>query len=174
MFVFIAMHFQFFFSFTVCQVLNHRPSCSCAPGYTGDPYTRCYKPSPITPIVKPINPCQPSPCGQNSECKVINESPACSCLPTFIGLPPNCRPECSINSECPANRACMNQKCVDPCPGSCGINTQCTVINHTPSCTCDAQYSGDPFQGCSPIRGKYKFIIFIMICVTSLKCLFFF
>lgn len=57
----------------------------------------------------------------------------------------------------------MNQKCVDPCPGSCGINTQCTVINHTPSCTCDAGYTGDPFQGCVKIviQGKYPFFIYL-------------
>lgn len=156
--------------FTECQVINHRPICSCLPEYTGDPFTRCYKKPEVVPE-RPINPCIPSPCGQNSECKVINESPACSCLPTYIGQPPNCRPECSINSECPANRACMNQKCIDPCPGSCGINTQCTVINHTPSCTCDNQYTGDPFQGCVPIRGKYNFFIFLR--VTSMECLFF-
>lgn len=93
----------------------------------------------------------------NSECKVAGETSACSCLQTYIGTPPNCRPECTINSECPANRACMNLRCVDPCPGSCGFNTQCTVINHTPSCSCNPQYTGDPFQGCSPVQGKYQF-----------------
>lgn len=144
----------FFFLNVECQVINHRPICSCAPGHTGDPFTRCYK-IPIEQSKKPENPCIPTPCGPNSECKVVGESPACSCLPTFLGTPPNCRPECSINSECPAHQACMNQKCVDPCPGSCGINTQCTVINHTPSCTCDSQYTGDPFQGCVRIQGKY-------------------
>lgn len=134
------------------------------PSYTGDPFTRCL------PEVRtePKNPCIPTPCGANSECKFIGDSPACSCLPTYIGAPPNCRPECSINSECPANRACMNQKCVDPCPGSCGLNTQCTVINHTPACTCDAQYTGDPFTGCLPIQGKYNFLVFF---VTFLECL---
>lgn len=152
-------------------MINHRPICSCSAGFTGDPFTRCYKPIPVPEKTNP-NPCIPTPCGPHSECKVINESPACSCLPSYLGTPPNCRPECSINSECPAHQACMNLKCVDPCPGSCGINTQCTVINHTPSCTCDNQYTGDPFQGCVRIQvqGKYT-ISFIRLRVTSLKCL---
>lgn len=28
-------------SFTTCVVNNHRPICSCLPGYTGDPFTEC-------------------------------------------------------------------------------------------------------------------------------------
>lgn len=149
--------------FAECQVLNHNPICGCAAGYTGDPFTRCYKPIHEDSPKVPINPCLPSPCGHHSECKVIGESPACSCLQTYIGSPPNCRPECTINSECPAHRACMNQKCVDPCPGSCGFNTQCTVINHTPSCSCNPQYTGDPFQGCNPVQGKYTFLIYFFL-----------
>lgn len=25
-----------------CRVKNHSPLCSCSPGYTGDPFLRCY------------------------------------------------------------------------------------------------------------------------------------
>lgn len=123
------------------------------PGFTGDPFSRCYKPIAEKPR-DPINPCIPSPCGPNADCRVIGESPACSCLTNYIGAPPNCRPECTINPECPYNRACMNQRCVDPCPGLCGSNAKCAVINHTPSCSCDIGYTGDPFQGCTPVQGK--------------------
>lgn len=136
---------------TNCQVINHNPICSCLNGFTGDPFTRCN----VIPIEKPrpTNPCQPSPCGPNSECKVIGETPACTCLSNYIGAPPNCRPECSINSECPTNKACMRQKCEDPCPGSCGLNAKCSVINHTPSCSCDTGFTGDPFRDCFPTPG---------------------
>lgn len=141
--------------FSECHVINHNPICSCNHGHTGDPFAACY---PIRDEPKqPQNPCIPSPCGPNADCKIINESPACSCLPSYFGTPPNCRPECTINPECPANRACINQRCVDPCEGSCGFNTQCSVINHTPSCRCNDQYTGDPFRGCTPIQGKYNF-----------------
>lgn len=131
------------------------------PGYTGDPFVRCYQPVVEKPR-DPINPCIPTPCGPNSDCKVVGDRPACSCLANYMGIPPNCRPECTINHECPYNRACMNQKCIDPCPGSCGFNTQCVVINHTPSCTCDINYTGDPFQGCTLVQGKwFLFLSFI-------------
>lgn len=63
----------------------------------------------------------PSPCGPNSKCQMISGNPACSCLENFIGAPPNCRPECVLNSECPSQQACIQQKCKDPCPGSCGF-----------------------------------------------------
>lgn len=135
-----------------CHVINHSPICSCLTQYTGDPFTRCYPiPAPV-PQEEPIpqNPCVPSPCGPNSECRDIGGNPSCSCLLTFIGSPPNCRPECSISADCPRNLACIQQKCRDPCPGSCGSNAQCSVINHTPICSCLDGYIGDPFTSCAP------------------------
>lgn len=96
------------------------------------------------------DPCNPSPCGPFSQCRDSNGSPSCSCLPSYFGAPPNCRPECSINSECPSNKACIREKCQDPCPGSCGINANCHVINHTPVCTCSEHDTGDPFTNCYP------------------------
>lgn len=101
------------------------------------------------------NPCIPSPCGPNSQCKVVGEAPACSCLPNYIGVAPNCRPECSINAECPGNLACQNEKCVDPCPGSCGFNAECSVGYHVALCNCVPGYTGDPFSGCSRIECKF-------------------
>lgn len=102
------------------------------------------------PIVV-VDPCYPSPCGPNSNCHVIGETGVCSCFANYVGRPPNCRPECTLNSDCPRNLACINEKCKDPCPGSCGSYTTCTVNNHQPICTCYEQYTGDPFSSCSPI-----------------------
>lgn len=149
-----------------CQVINHNPICSCTQGFTGDPFTRCYQ-APVEKPREPINPCLPSPCGPNSECKVIGDSPACSCLQNYIGQPPSCRPECTINPECPINKACMNQKCADPCPGSCGSNAKCSVINHTPSCSCNIGYTGDPFTSCIPVQGEFFFMIFFISIVLN-------
>lgn len=112
------------------------------------------------------NPCIPSPCGANSQCKVVGNQPACSCLPNFIGRPPNCRPECTINAECPGNLACQNEKCRDPCPGSCGSFTTCVVIKHAPVCQCDSGYTGDPFSVCTPIPTSKNY--FCSIFVTEL------
>jgi hypothetical protein len=102
----------------------------------------------VSEIVKP---CVPSPCGPNSRCQEANGQSVCSCAASFIGSPPNCRPECLTSSECSQNKACINKKCKDPCPGSCGISAQCQVINHSPICTCPSIFTGDPFVRCSLI-----------------------
>lgn len=101
------------------------------------------------------NPCNPSPCGPNSQCREINGQAVCSCVPGFIGSPPACRPECIVSSECALNEACVNQKCRDPCPGTCGIGARCEVRSHNPICTCPPRYSGDPFIRCT-IIGKIE------------------
>lgn len=103
------------------------------------------------------NPCVPSPCGPNSECRDVGNTPSCSCLTSFIGSPPNCRPECTIHADCPSDRACINSKCQDPCPGSCGVSAVCNVLNHIPICTCIEAYVGDPFTSCrpKPLEGIY-------------------
>lgn len=105
-----------------------------------------------------VNPCSPSPCGPYSQCTAYGSSPSCSCLPTYIGSPPNCRPECVVHAECSSNLACMREKCRDPCPGSCGVESQCSVINHVPICTCPVGYTGDPFVSCyiKPSPRKFK------------------
>jgi len=102
--------------------------------------------------MEPIYPCTPSPCGPNSQCREFNNQAVCSCLPSFIGNPPMCRPECTTSAECPTNLACVNKKCVDPCPGVCGQSANCRVINHSPLCICNSGFTGDPFSICYPIQ----------------------
>ena len=94
------------------------------------------------------NPCSPSPCGPNSVCREVNGQPVCSCVVGFLGTPPTCRPECIVSSDCPLTQACSNQKCVDPCPGSCGFRATCNVVNHNPICSCPPDLTGDPFIQC--------------------------
>lgn len=79
-------------------------------------------------------------------------------MPSYIGSPPSCRPECSINTDCPTSQACIQQKCRDPCPGSCGIGALCSVSRHTPICTCPDGYTGDAFTVCN-LKPPGKFII---------------
>lgn len=93
-------------------------------------------------------PCEPSPCGPYSNCKAINGHAVCSCQPNYIGTPPACKPECMVSSECPQNKACINNKCKDPCPGTCGLNARCQVVNHNAICSCPQNYVGDPFVRC--------------------------
>lgn len=95
------------------------------------------------------DPCVPTPCGPFSECINRNGIPSCQCLNTYIGAPPNCRPDCSVHSECTGNKNCIRNKCKDPCPGLCGLNAICSVFNHVPMCVCIDGYVGDPFVHCN-------------------------
>ena len=102
----------------------------------------------IAPVVEE-DPCEPNPCGPNSNPpRQIGDRCHCSCLPEMIGTPPNCRPECVVNSDCSSDKACINRKCQDPCPGLCGVNAYCSVRNHVPLCICNQGYIGDPFSSC--------------------------
>lgn len=99
-------------------------------------------------VVPDQSPCTPSPCGPHSICRVMNDRAVCSCSPGYQGTPPYCRPECLVSTECEAHFACIHQKCNDPCPGLCGLNALCQVLNHNPICSCPRQYVGDPFTHC--------------------------
>jgi hypothetical protein len=120
-------------------------------------------------VNEPVNPCVPSPCGPNSQCREINAHAVCSCKPNYIGMPPSCRPECVTSSECPQDKACVREKCFDPCPGTCGVNARCQVLNHNPICSCSPGYTGDPFIQCqvepSEILPKILFSDFLQVCM---------
>lgn len=107
----------------------------------------------------PVNPCVPRPCGPNSLCQVVSNQAQCACLPGTIGVAPNCRPECSAISDCPSNKNCINNRCVDPCPGTCAAGAQCRVINHTPVCSCREGYTGNAYSTCKPIPVVGKAIL---------------
>lgn len=131
-----------------CRVVSHTPNCFCPSGYSGDPFTRCFIEKKIVPVI--VTPCIPSPCGSNAVCREQNNAGACSCIPGYIGNPyEGCRPECVLNTDCTFDKACVRNKCLDPCPGTCGIQAECQVINHLPSCTCRNGYTGDPFTMCT-------------------------
>ena len=129
--------------------------------------------SPATePVVAEVDPCVPNPCGPNSNPpRNIGDRCQCSCLSEMIGSPPNCRPECVINSDCSSDKACINRKCQDPCPGLCGVNAYCRVRNHIPICVCNKGYSGDPFSQCLKITSKIRDTIFIAVAVIISFCL---
>jgi hypothetical protein len=153
-----------------CSVANHIPHCSCSKGFNGDPFGGCRKISPIYVPPESKNPCEPSPCGPNSLCRVVDGRPACSCLAGYLGVPPSCRPECVVNSECDLNEACISQKCKDPCIGTCGRNAHCQVINHSPICSCPLNYIGDPFVQCS-LRRESSFIPEIFTLNSNIFCM---
>lgn len=130
-----------------CRVVSHSPICICPQGYTGDPFFSCVKEKLYTELIS--TPCSPSPCGSNAICKERNNAGSCTCIEGYTGNPyDGCRPECVVNTDCPSSRACINNKCSDPCPGSCGENADCQVVNHASLCTCFNGYTGDPFRYC--------------------------
>lgn len=131
-----------------CDVINHMPLCSCISGYKGDAFVGCVAIS----REEPTTPCNPSPCGENTVCTVSNDMARCSCIPPNIGNPyaGGCRPECTLNSDCPNHLACLSNHCRDPCKDLCGSNAECIVTNHVPVCTCFNGYEGDPFSSCRP------------------------
>lgn len=47
--------------------------------------------------------------------------------------------------------ACINNKCKDPCIGTCGIEAVCTVYNHVPTCSCPDGTTGDAFKFCQVV-----------------------
>ena len=99
---------------------------------------------------RPPNPCDQ--CGSNTQC--LNN--ACSCMPDFQGDPyVGCRPECVLNTDCSRAQACIRSKCRDPCPGICGQNAVCSVVNHVPVCTCATGMAGNAFLSCSPLPGTF-------------------
>ncbi|KAG8270605.1 hypothetical protein J6590_081933 [Homalodisca vitripennis] len=94
--------------------------------------------------MKCVDPC-PGPCAQNSSCRVHKHVPFCSCSPGQI-----LQTKCLENADCPLDRACIKQKCEDPCYNICnGNNTSCRVRNHIPYCTCKQGFYGDPLTACN-------------------------
>lgn len=105
-------------------------------------------------------PCNPSPCGANAVCKERNGAGSCTCFPEYFGDPyTGCRPECVLNTDCDKNKACIGNKCRDPCPGVCGRNAQCNVINHSPSCSCLPGFTGNPSTSCREIPKRNSLIL---------------
>ena len=153
-----------------CQTVSHKPICLCFHGYTGNPLRLCSRigiilqsffaisilnsrflvTDQMTPPLQ--DPCHPSPCGLFAFCVDKNGQASCSCSPDMSGSAPNCKPECTSNSDCSSTLVCLNQKCKDPCPGSCSNDALCTVSNHIVYCTCPESYTGDPFSRCYRIQ----------------------
>lgn len=54
---------------------------------------------------------------------------------------------CASNNECPAQKACINSVCTDPCSlaNHCGPQQECKVIEHQAVCSrvCECQRKKD-------------------------------
>lgn len=154
-----------------CYVESHRPVCSCENGFIGNPLISCLPPEDQKSNT-PITPCARAQCGINAICQDVGDQAICTCPLGFIGNPTEeCKPECFMNSDCPNNEACDNQKCTDPCTSNniCGINAVCICSDHAVSCLCPDGYIGNPFTQCIYRRKQiFVFLIIIVFC-TSYK-----
>lgn len=103
----------------------------------------------------PRDACSPNPCGPRAQCVVRNGSPTCVCPSGLKGDPTSltgCHDfECLTDDSCSDREACIGYRCRDPCPGSCGINTNCKVEKHHPVCFCNHGLTGNPLIRCFDI-----------------------
>ena len=59
------------------------------------------------------------------------------------------RGECQNDEECPDNRACIENQCLDPCNSDpCGRNAICETKAHIPICKCPPNTAGNPHEEC--------------------------
>lgn len=158
---------------SVCETVNHNPVCICPKGFYGSPFIACKRQSEEIPHVKPecildsecsndkacvankcMNPClQSNICSQNAQCRVQNHRPLCVCNEGFAGNAHiSCfRIGCQSDSECPNNKACINEECINPCTYTkCGENTNCSPEYHKGRCYCKDEYFGNPLVKCLP------------------------
>jgi len=84
----------------------------------------------------------------------------------MISLVP--RGECQHDTDCPDNRACIENQCLDPCriQDPCGKNANCQTSAHRPFCRCPAGWAGDPRDECFQC---ITIISLALVLVTELK-----
>lgn len=101
------------------------------------------------------DPCNPSPCGPNAICL----QGVCSCIEEHTGDPYlGCRPECVLSTDCTKDKACVTNKCINPCRGICATTAICNVVNHIAMCSCPHGTTGNAFYDCTHITGLWKLI----------------
>lgn len=114
-------------------------------------------------LYTPTDVCSTIPCGANAVCREHNGVGSCTCMQDYFGDPYfGCKPECLQSFDCPCNFACINAKCVDPCENACGMNSECSVVNHSPMCYCIPGYTGNAVFGCHPIPDNGKTSLALM------------
>ncbi|XP_014209634.2 neurogenic locus notch homolog protein 3, partial [Copidosoma floridanum] len=153
---------------TKCEVKNGVAVCSCLSGYRERPLEGCRhecesdfdcpQHQHCSKDFRCESPCA-SVCAESAECNVINHRANCACPKNWLGNPLiSCQPECTQHSNCPAGKpACLYQKCVDPCEGTCGTNANCELRDVTPVCSCPRDKTGDPFVFCRPFTDEDLF-----------------
>ncbi|QQP34980.1 Putative LOC101893139, partial [Caligus rogercresseyi] len=163
-----------------CTPSNHVSKCQCPFNMKGDPYAACVEvecsvnedcPSERACYQdKCIDPCVlDSPCAPNAICKTSQHRSSCVCPPPLIGnplvscaekepLPVEVEKECTVDSDCPSQLACLNERCENPCYSlsPCHSSSMCSVVDTTPFrtmvCTCREGWIPKDDRSCAPIK----------------------
>lgn len=127
-----------------------------------------------------INPCiVANPCAKTAQCSAQNHRAICSCPIDMIGDPftncykePMSKVECTHDSDCSVDTACINKRCQNPCAESnpCAHNAECRISYHRPLCYCPPGWGGDPQRMCYK-RNNYlkKFSALLTISIVQLN-----
>lgn len=168
-----------------CEVVNHRPRCTCPSGFRGDPDpdSACLRVSVFCRDSKDCSDNQACVdgqcrlfCSSDNECAVGEKCINKKCvLPCFAhsGCPPReacvssgyCQVGCRDNNDCPYKEACIQNRCQNPCEikGVCGPNAVCQVIDHKATCECLPGFEGSP----TPILGCKRVY---QVCSPTIYC----
>lgn len=100
------------------------------------------------------NPClKNNPCGRNSNCYVKNHDVQCRCDEGYRGNPMiECKSiECISNNDCPSDKRCLNEKCINPCVygKKCAARAECIARDHDAFCKCPQGFVGNPEVNCA-------------------------
>lgn len=68
---------------------------------------------------------------------ITNDAGICVTLPPLVS-------GCEKDDECGEKDACINALCKDPC--ACGLNAECSIVNHRPVCTCKVGHKFNTVQ----------------------------
>ncbi|KAB7496769.1 hypothetical protein Anas_09923 [Armadillidium nasatum] len=148
-----------------CDVINHRSVCTCQVGFQGNPDIGCF---PVGCAINNdceddkacyegvcANPCLVgNPCASNAECYAEQHQAKCRCP---SGLKGDGYTQCLVigcraNSNCPPDRACINNQCKDPClENPCAPTSECLALNNQAMCRCPPGTYGNPQVRCDPV-----------------------
>ena len=74
--------------------------------------------------------------------------------------------ECQVNKDCPLDKVCKSQECVNPClTTACGTRANCEVDFHTAICVCPPGLQGNPQAACIEAGCRQD-----TDCATNEKC----
>jgi len=105
-----------------CYATLHRAVCQCPLGWAGNPHETCYQRKHLF---------------HHNTFYILS-------INSFL-----LADQCLIDPDCPTNKACVKNECVNPCTSTtCGERATCSVDYHRARCTCPPGLQGNPLERC--------------------------